>query len=63
MRLLHAKKGNVQLLDENEGCLKIVAHRGFDKPFLEFLVQLLPAALHHAQQRKRARNGWLLLMM
>jgi PAS domain S-box-containing protein len=31
-----ADKGNIQLLDESTGTLKIVAHRGFDVPFLKF---------------------------
>ena len=31
-----ADKGNIQLLDPSTGKLKIVAHRGFDLPFLNF---------------------------
>ena len=31
-----ADKGNIQLLDQSTGKLKIVAHRGFDLPFLKF---------------------------
>jgi PAS domain S-box-containing protein len=31
-----ADMGNIQLLDHGSGALKIVASRGFDKPFLEF---------------------------
>ena len=29
-------KGNIQLLDQSTGKLKIVVHRGFDLPFLNF---------------------------
>jgi PAS domain S-box-containing protein len=31
-----ADMGNIQLMDPVSGTLKIVAHRGFEKPFLEF---------------------------
>ena len=31
-----ADKGNIQLLDQSTGKLKIVAHKGFDLPFLNF---------------------------
>src|SRR5262249_38615716 len=31
-----ADKGNIQLFDQSSGALKIAAHRGFEKPFLEF---------------------------
>ena len=31
-----ADKGNIQLLDQSTGKLKIVAYRGFDLPFLKF---------------------------
>lgn len=31
-----ADKGNIQLLDQSTGKLKIVAHRGFELPFLKF---------------------------
>ena len=31
-----ADKGNIQLLDQQTEKLKIVAHRGFDLPFLNF---------------------------
>jgi PAS domain S-box-containing protein len=34
--LLGADKGNIQLLDAESGTLKIVAKRGFNRPFLEF---------------------------
>jgi PAS domain S-box-containing protein len=31
-----ADKGNIQLLDESDGALKISVQRGFDRPFLDF---------------------------
>ncbi len=31
-----ADMGNIQLLDKQSGCLKIMAHRGFEQPFLDF---------------------------
>ncbi len=31
-----ADMGNIQLLDDAEGVLRIIAHRGFENPFLEF---------------------------
>lgn len=34
--LLGADMGNVQLLDAADGVLRIVAQRGFDRPFLDF---------------------------
>ena len=34
--ITEADKGNIQLLDPSTGKLKIVAHRGFDLPFLNF---------------------------
>jgi PAS domain S-box-containing protein len=36
MALTAADMGNIQLLDPNSGTLKIVASRGFERPFLEF---------------------------
>ena len=35
--LTGADKGNIQLLDPESGTLAIVAHRGFERPFLEFV--------------------------
>ncbi len=34
--LTSADKGNIQIIDTQSNCLKIVAHRGFDQPFLDF---------------------------
>lgn len=36
IRLMRAKKGNMQLLDRASGALKIVAQSGFEQPFLTF---------------------------
>jgi len=35
LKLLHAKMGNVQVIDDN-GCLRIATHHGFRQPFLDF---------------------------
>ena len=39
IELTGASKGNIQVLDES-GALKILVHRGFDVPFLEFFGQV-----------------------
>ncbi|MGH8728786.1 MAG: PAS domain S-box protein [Burkholderiales bacterium] len=35
-----ANKGKMQLLDASSGALKLVAHRGFDEPFLNFFAMV-----------------------
>jgi len=34
--ITHADMGNIQLLDQQSGCLRIAAYRGFEEPFLNF---------------------------
>ena len=34
--ITHANMGNIQLFDENSGSLKIMAHHGFEQPFLDY---------------------------
>jgi signal transduction histidine kinase/CheY-like chemotaxis protein len=41
--LMGAQKGNIQLLDETATILRIVAHRGFDRDFLEFFGEVTTA--------------------
>ncbi|HYV28495.1 MAG TPA: PAS domain S-box protein, partial [Candidatus Eisenbacteria bacterium] len=38
--LTHAERGTVQLLDPRSGALKLVAHRGFQRPFLDFFASV-----------------------
>jgi PAS domain S-box-containing protein len=38
--LTDADKGNIQLLDRSSGMLRIVASRGFERPFLEFFKEV-----------------------
>jgi signal transduction histidine kinase len=41
--LMGAQKGNIQLLDETATILRIVAHRGFERDFLEFFGEVTTA--------------------
>jgi hypothetical protein len=56
LRLLHAERGNVQLVDPATGALKIAAQRGFGPEFMEYFATVTDdrsacgrAAQHHAQ--------------
>jgi PAS domain S-box-containing protein len=40
IELLGADMGNIQLLDEERGVLAIHAHRGFERPFLDFFAEV-----------------------
>ena len=46
-----ADKGNIQLLDQSTGKLKIVAHKGFDLPFLNFLSLWMQGKRQHVELR------------
>lgn len=41
LRLLHASMGNMQVIDGN-GDLRMIAHRGFERPFLDFFERVVP---------------------
>lgn len=41
LKLLHASMGNMQVVDGN-GDLRIIAHRGFERPFLDFFERVVP---------------------
>ena len=42
LKLLHASMGNLQVIDDN-GDLRIIAHRGFERPFLDFFERVVPS--------------------
>jgi hypothetical protein len=54
LTLLHAERGNVQLIDPATGVLRIAAERGFDAEFMEYFAAVTddgPACGRAAQQR------------